>query len=397
MHATPPPTVTEGLHRVLDDLMEVEIDGMGDGELCDALVDLYRAEARLAAARNRVLAAVDARDAHRHVGAQTAAAYVSHACRMPAGQARHHLRVARALRHLPATAGRLAEGDITESAAGRIARHHGNERTRHLLERDDELLSAEASRLPFALFERVLAYWAQHADPDGTDDDAEARRQRRRLHMSRLMDGSWAIDGLLDPVAGATLASALRAIDDELRAADEREARERLGRDPLPADLARTPAQRRADALVELARRAMAIPADGRRPAPLVSILVGYETFVGRICELADGTVLAPTEVAALLDTAVIERVVYDAPARITEISQQRCFTGALRRIIELRDRTCTHSYCDTAADRCDVDHRIPHEAGGPTTEANGRLHCPFHNHLRQRRHHASHHDATDP
>jgi hypothetical protein len=386
VHATPPPTVTDALHRAIDDVLEAELDGLGDGELCDALVEVYRAEARLAAARSRVLAAVDARDAHRHVGAQTAAAYATHACRLPAGQARHHLRVARALHHLPATAARLAEGDLTDAAAARICRHHGNERVREQLERDDDLLSTEATRLPFALFEKVLAYWAQHADPDGTDDDAEARRHRRRLHLSRLMDGSWAIDGLLDPVAGATLAAALRTIDDQLHATDRHEAKERLGRDPIPADLARTPAQRRADALLELATRAMAAPAGARRPAPLISILVGYETFAGRICELADGTVLAPGDVTALLDHAVIERVVYDAPGRITEISHQRCFTGALRRIIELRDRTCTHPYCDTTADRSDIDHRIPHAAGGPTTEANGRLRCPFHNHLRQRR-----------
>lgn len=44
-----------------------------------------------------------------------------------------------------------------------------------------------------------------------------------------------------------------------------------------------------------------------------------------------------------------------------------------------------THDWCDTPADRCDGDHIIPWNADGPTTQDNGRLHCAFHNHLRQR------------
>jgi hypothetical protein len=58
--------------------------------------------------------------------------------------------------------------------------------------------------------------------------------------------------------------------------------------------LARTPAQRRHDALVELAERAVTAPADGKRPQPLISAFVGYETFKGRICELARGSVVTP-------------------------------------------------------------------------------------------------------
>jgi hypothetical protein len=190
---------------------------------------------------------------------------------------------------------------------------------------------------------------------------------------------------LLDPVDGSVVAAALRRIDDDLWEADRNEARRRLDRAPVEGDLERSAQQRRADALVELAQRATASPADAQRPKPLVSVLVGYETFAGRVCELADGTVLAPGRVAALLDEAVIERAVFDGPARVLEIGRQRCFVGALRRAIELRDRTCTHVHCERPADACDVDHIEPWNAGGSTVQANGRILCPFHNHLRQR------------
>src|SRR5207253_2351410 len=112
-------------------------------------------------------------------------------------------------------------------------------------------------------------------------------------------EGRWMVDGLLDPIDGTVVDSALRSIEDELFAGD----RAAAGGNALL--VTRTPSQRRADALVELARRAMSTRPDARRPAPLVTILVGYETFAGPVCELADGTVLAPTDVAALLDRAV--------------------------------------------------------------------------------------------
>ncbi len=79
-------------------------------------------------------------------------------------------------------------------------------------------------------------------------------------------------------------------------------------------DLARTAAQRRHDALVEMARRSAAKPQDANPARPLITVLVGYETFSHSICELADGTVIPPSSMLALLDEADIERIVFDAP-----------------------------------------------------------------------------------
>ncbi|HUZ10815.1 MAG TPA: HNH endonuclease signature motif containing protein, partial [Acidimicrobiales bacterium] len=47
-----------------------------------------------------------------------------------------------------------------------------------------------------------------------------------------------------------------------------------------------------------------------------------------------------------------------------------RLFAGATRRAVELRDRECTHPYCDRPAPGCEVDHIVPFGAGGPTTQA---------------------------
>ncbi|HEX4244488.1 MAG TPA: HNH endonuclease signature motif containing protein, partial [Acidimicrobiales bacterium] len=155
---------------------------------------------------------------------------------------------------------------------------------------------------------------------------------------------------------------------------------------PKVDELSRTSPQRRADALVEMATRSRTAPANGQRPAPLFSVLVGYETMHGRMCQLAQGTVVTPGSLIRWLDEAYVERAVF-RPGNRTEISSTvRLFGGATRRAIELRDLECTHPYCDTPAPDCQVDHIMPAAIGGPTTQENGRLLCGFHNRLRNQR-----------
>jgi 5-methylcytosine-specific restriction endonuclease McrA len=62
-------------------------------------------------------------------------------------------------------------------------------------------------------------------------------------------------------------------------------------------------------------------------------------------------------------------------------VSRKRCFTGALRRAIEVRDRRCQHpSGCDEPASRCDVDHIVPYSDGGVSSQDNGEIRCHPHN-----------------
>jgi hypothetical protein len=119
----------------------------------------------------------------------------------------------------------------------------------------------------------------------------------------------------------------------------------------------------------------------------LFSVVVGYETFAGRICELANGAVVTPGSLVPWLDGAWAERVVFDGPGRVMNVGvRRRIFTGATRRAVEVRDRECFHEYCDDAGHGCQVDHVEPWSAGGLTVDDNGRLACGFHNRLRNGR-----------
>jgi hypothetical protein len=244
-----------------------------------------------------------------------------------------------------------------------------------------EQLVGFATDLLYDDFVRAVRYWEQAVDEAGAEEKAAKQHQWRRLHLSQTLDDMFVLDALLDPISGTIVATALRRIERELFEADWAEAREIHGDDTRVEHLRRTPAQRRADALVEMAERAMHKPAGAQTPRPLITVHVGYETAAGRLCELSTGTVISPGQILPLITEADIERAVFDGPKRVIELGQRtRFFTGGLRRCIEVAHRYCTHPGCDVPAEECEIDHVVEYEDGGLTVQENGEPHCHPHN-----------------
>lgn len=372
----------ERLVAALDELVDARSGSLAEASTVEVL---ERQLSRLEAVVCRTVAAYEQSGDWAPSGARTATAWLATRTRLPKAAAARQLRLGRRAAERPVASRAWEEGDIGTAQFATIAAL-GNERTEEALARDEALLVDQAGRLRFGDFARAAAYWAQLADPDGTEESAEARRGARGLHLSQSMDGMWLGSLTLDPIAGTIVADELARIERLLFCDDWSAAKEALGRDPGPGDLARTPAMRRADALVEMATRSKVAKESAGRPAPLFSVLVGYETLQGRVLELANGTVLAPGDLAVWLSEADVERAVFGPKNRIEVSATARLFTGATRRAIELRDRRCTHPYCDRPASECEVDHVVPFARGGPTTQENGRLLCGFHNRLRNRR-----------
>jgi len=374
--------ITAPLAAAVEGLLELDPDMLGDAELARAVVELHRQQARLAAAVTRVTAAVDARRVWADDGSRSCGAWLAHRCRLPIGQARGEPWLGRRLRTMPATAEAFAAGDIALRHAMVLASLAGG-RTAEYFTRDEAILVDDARTMSWADFVRAIEYWRQHADPDGVERDAQHDQALRRVHLSPGLRGTGILDGLLTPLGYATVNAALRRIEQELFDADWAAARAQHGDAATACHLARTPAQRRHDALVELAKRSVTAPAGGKGPEPLISAFVGYETFKGRICQLAGGTVVSPGTVASLLDEALIERVVFDGPSRVIDLGRARRFSGAVRRVLDVRDQHCTHHSCDQPAERCQGDHIQPWTAGGTTTVDNGQLRCGYHNRWR--------------
>jgi hypothetical protein len=351
----------------------------------ESIERLERLLVRVEAAVTAAAGAFDAVGAWAPSGARNAPAWLRSQCRLPSHEASRQVRRGRQLRELPACAEAWSKGDIGAAQFDVIAALR-RPVTEAALERDEEMLVRQAQKLTFKDFVRVVHYWEQHADPDGTEEDAMEKRARRDVYLQESISGMYLGAMTLDPISGAIVSGELERLEQAAYEADWAEAKERLGRDPRADELARTSAQRRADALVEMATRSGSCPENARRPEPLFSVLVGYETLHGRICQLAQGGVVSPGSLLPWLDQALVERAVFSPGQRVEVGITARLFTGATRRAIELRDQTCTHPFCDQPAERCQIDHIVPYGEGGLTTQENGRVLCSFHNRLRNQR-----------
>ena len=225
-------------------------------------------------------------------GAKTATAWIDTTCHVPKNEARAELRRGRGLPALPLVAQAWKDGDIGAAHVDALLRVK-RPVTEEALARDESTLVDAAKTMKFAEFSTVLDYWEQHADQDGTEEAAEAKAPARRLPGP---EPEWHYLGKmnLDPISGAIVSNEPKRIEDEFFEADCAEAKERLGRDPHADELARTPAQRRADAMVEMAVRSASAPADARRPEPLFTVVVDYPTLAGRVSQFAQGSVVTP-------------------------------------------------------------------------------------------------------
>jgi len=374
--------VLDSLIAAIDEVVDAEAEALADSE---SIVVLHQQLARLEAAASRAAARWDAEKAWAAGGARNGGAWLAAILRIPRPDANRRLRLGRALRSLPHAERAWLDGAITGAHVSALAFARSTDRLAEQMQEDEARLVIAAKQMRFRGFEQHLAYWRQLHDLD--DDERRMRRlvDGRRLHLSPGFKGSWILDGELDPIGGSIVHDTLAKIERELFEGDWKAATEQLGREPLAAELSRTAAQRRSDALVEMATRARVAPASGRRPEPLFTVLIGLPRFE-QLCELASQAVVTPGSLVPWFTEGWVERVVFDPAGRVLDVGvRTRLFKGATRRAVEVRDRNeCFHDLCDEPAEQ--IDHVQPYEWDGPTVQENGRGACAFHNRDRHRR-----------
>ena len=265
----------------------------------------------------------------------------------------------------------FAAGELSADQADMLL--HARTGREALFARDEQTLVDQARELRLGQLARALTYWARRADAEVDPDGPEPKLPTPTLTLTPI-ERAVAIKGEFDPVGGQIVTTALDGIADELAATHP--------------DLDR--AQLRALALVEMARRAMAV-LPGAKPARILANIACGEGAFAELCELANGTIIHPSHLVSYLGALDIRSILYDAARRAVAVSQRRTFVGSLRGVIEVRDLHCQHpSGCDEPIDRCDVDHVTPACKGGLTSQDNGRLMCKFHNRIEP-------HDARPP
>jgi hypothetical protein len=310
----------------------------------------------------------------RREGFASPAALVRARCRMSGGAAAATVKLARVCERMPRLAGAFARGDVSRRHVAVVGVAATPERLDALAELD-EVLATAASRVTPLELRGLVQHVTDAIDGDGGAGAAEALHARRRLHVSRMLDGMVAVDGLLDPEAGERLLGALEA----------RMEATRVPGDPRPAP------QRRADALVELCETGAAhqVAGPGRRVTPHMTVVVDLEALerrghVGLVRRArADAAHLGRLPVATLRRLACdagVSRVVVDGAAGPLDVGRTtRTVPPAIWRALVVRDGGCVHPGCDRPPGWCEAHHVVPWYDGGATSLDNLELRCRHH------------------
>ena len=256
------------------------------------------------------------------------------------------------------------------------------------LERGDAIRELEPALMTAACavdareFGNLVVRVTDALDGDGGAERAEAQHERRRLHVSHLLDGMVAIDGLLDREAGEIVVDALKAAMDPFRTGD-----------------LRSTGQRRADALVRVCE-ASAVGLEkgpGRAHRPVAGLHMDVEVLerrggpelVRRV--RADAAHLGglPAETLRRITCdAQIARVITDGASAPLDVGRTtRTVPPAMWRALVARDGGCVAEGCDRPPGWCDAHHIQHWVDGGPTNLANLELRC--------RRHHRAVHEGA--
>src|SRR5579859_5254835 len=299
-------------------------------------------------------------------GAASAVAWMRNTCNMSGASAADRLCVGRELESLPRIARALSSGQIGYQSAAVLCHLREQLEDKRDLFDEDEMLDM-ARRHTVAELRLLCRYARYAADPDGFCRDEEERFDRRRLHISALADGMHVIDGVLDPVGGAAVRTALEALATS-GAKDDRKH-----------------SQRMADALVELTHHALD---EGRLPSrrgvkPHVSLTTTLEALKGEL-----GAPAVDVELSLPVSTRTLERFACDctmsrvllADSQVIDVGRAtRVVSGPTRRALKARDKGCRWPGCDRPISWTSPHHIEFWAHGGKTNVAELVSVCHFH------------------
>ncbi len=317
--------------------------------------------AHIAAATCRwllLIAEFDEREGWAEWGVQSCAHWLSWRCSITPRTARDHVRVARSLTGLPLIREAFGGGELTYCKVRALTRVATEETEANFVEIARHATGAQLEKL-------VRGY---HGALMATLDAAQLAHERRFLSCQWDENGSLRVDARLPADEGALLLEALNAAEEN--ADDESDS-----------------AQRRADALVSLARSTLASEAADRAggdPCELV-VHIDADSLAGeRIVErseLAGGPALAPETVRRLGCDAAIVRILERDGRPLTVGRQTRTIPPALRRALRSRDEGCRFPGCGHR--RFMHAHHIQHWARGGATELGNLVQlCSYHHRL---------------
>ena len=212
-------------------------------------------------------------------------------------------------------------------------------------------------------FHYKCMHYRHSVNPKKYSDEQTELAEERCLRLNPQEDGCWLITGLLDPVGGAAVRTALEPLARPSGAHDDRKREQRL-----------------ADALVELATHG------GGKVKVAMQVTASVQTLLGLV-----GSPGAENEFSLPISSKTVERWACDCS--LTRILMQdsvvvdvgraeRTIKGPRRRALIARDRHCRWPACERPASWCDGHHLVHWRFGGGGEIENQVLLCSRHHRL---------------
>lgn len=285
------------------------------------------------------------------------------------------------------------------------------------------LFLGQAERLEHDDFADAIKHFVVQADQDGSFSDQKFHEDQRTASV-RVDDGAVSVHASGgDPLRSVEMKEIFdRAVAAEAHK-DFETRRAEHGDDALAHPMLRSGDQRRFDAIYAIFAASVVAPANGKRPVPLVNIVIdpatslevlakyglidlsdlsGLDTNsdltdigVGdladsdptlRRCATSTGVAVHPDVALQAMFAGSVRRVMVDAHDVVINMGRtQRLFTGKARQAAQLLAVRCGFRGCDVAAEFCDVDHVTPWVDGGETDQANSLPLCGPHDRRKHR------------
>jgi hypothetical protein len=364
-------SAVEGLLARTADLIDawndLDPDALSTGEVGALLIGHARQSARLEGAAMALAASFARREGYKASGHRNLQHWMQDVLRTAPSSAMRRARTVDELdKNLEQTGRALRDGDITPEHATAIAeaarKVPGDERAEQMLLGVARTGDAKQVRDTGRRLER-------RADEEAARQKSRRAWEQRHLNVRSGSDGVTWIDGRVYQLGGEILAAALA----DLSAPDG-------------TDDERTPGQRRADALVELARRH--VEGDTGRPSERPGMqLVGVVPLseIEKRAGLEAGTLSwsgpgLPADLEAALCMSGLDWLITDTDQRPLHYGRDKRFAQPEQRAaLQVRDGGCRWPGCGAKGHWMIVHHTPEWDAGGVTDIAFLVFLCPVH------------------